>query len=131
MQDHTFHKDCEIVCVSIEFGNKLTIPAGPLREPVNSLKRSNIVMINYQNKKQVKEVQNQIIKINSEIKIFTSKYSQQKNIKNLKRKKFIAFAGIGNHSNFFYMLKKYKFNIKKQLTFSDHYSYSKMNYKIS
>ena len=128
LQDHTFHKDCEIVCVSanLGFGNKLTIPAGPLREPINSLKRSNIVMINYQNKKKIKEVQNQIIKINSEIKIFTSKYIiNQKNIKNLKRKKFIAFAGIGNPDHFFYMLKKYKFDIKKQLTFPDHYSYSK------
>ena len=58
------------------------------------------------------------------IKIFYSQY-KPKNINRLKNKKLFAFAGIGNPSSFFQLLKDNNLNLKKQMSFPDHYNYSK------
>ena len=65
--------------------------------------------------------------INKNIKIFYSNY-KLKNIDNLKDKEIIAFAGIGNPSNFFELLKENNLNLKKTHHFSDHHSYSKKDF---
>ena len=44
-------------------------------------------------------------------------------MENFQEKKFIAFAGIGNPSNFFELLKDNKVNLIKTYSFPDHYSY--------
>ena len=48
-----------------------------------------------------------------------------KNIDKFKNKKILAFAGIGNPSNFFELLKKYKLDVKKTISFPDHYFFNK------
>ena len=49
------------------------------------------------------------------------------NISELKNKKLIAFAGIGNPENFFDFLTSNNLNIVKQIKYPDHYDYSKKN----
>jgi len=41
----------------------------------------------------------------------------------------MAFAGIGNPSNFFDLLKENNLNVKKTYSFPDHHSYSKDDFK--
>ena len=48
---------------------------------------------------------------------------------NLKIKKLLAFAGIGNPANFFDLLKKNNINIIEKKNFPDHYNYSEKELK--
>jgi len=45
-------------------------------------------------------------------------------LNNLKKKKVISFAGIGNPNNFFDLLKKNGANILEEISFPDHYNYT-------
>ena len=47
-QDYSIHKNLSILCFNEKqlIGNGFTLPAGPLREPLNSVKRSHIIIIN-------------------------------------------------------------------------------------
>ena len=67
-------------------------------------------------------------KINNNIKIFYSSY-KLKNIEDFKDKEIIAFAGIGNPSNFFDLLKENSLNVKKVHHFPDHYNYSDKDFE--
>ena len=48
-----------------------------------------------------------------------------RNLENLQNKEITAFAGIGNPSNFFDLLKENNLNISKTYSFPDHHNYSK------
>ena len=122
-QDHSIYKDLSILCFNEKqlIGNGFTIPAGPLREPLSSLKRSQILLING---KKNEDFENKIKSINSKINIFYSKYIAQNSNKYL-NKNILAFAGIGNPENFFDLLKENNINVKKHISFPDHYNYSK------
>ena len=121
-QDFSIYKNLSIVCFNNKqwIGNGLTIPSGPLRENLSSLKRANCVVIN--GEKNV-DIEKKILSKNSEIKIFYVKYSA-KNINEFKNKKVIAFAGIGNPENFFDLLKDNKIDIEEEIKFPDHHEYS-------
>ena len=121
-QDFSIKKDFSILCFNSKqlFGNGFIIPSGPLREDIRSIKRADCIFIN--GDKNV-EFENKIKKIDKNIKIFYSKYKII-NLDKLKNKKIIAFAGIGNPSNFFHLLKENNINIKKTYSFPDHHNYS-------
>ena len=121
-QDISINKNLIIICFNEKqwIGNGLTIPAGPLRESLSALKRANCVVING-NKNE--EIENQINKENNDIKIFYTKYIPI-NFNNFLNKKIIAFAGIGNPTNFFDLLKENKINTLENLSFPDHHPYS-------
>ena len=125
-QDLSIEKDFSILCFNSRqlIGNGFLIPAGPLRESFNSIKKADCVLINGDRNI---EFENKINKINKNIKIFYSKY-KIKNIENLKNKEIIAFAGIGNPSNFFHLLKENNINVKKTYSFPDHYNYSENDF---
>ena len=107
-------------------GNGWTIPSGPLREPFSSIKGANIIVINNNNNYSNKNYETQIKKIDSKIKVFYSRYKPDpKIIKKFKNKKVLAFAGIGNPVNFFNLLKKNNLKLVKQISFPDHYTYTK------
>ena len=116
--------DLKIVCFnSIQLeGNGLIIPAGPLRESLNSIKSYDVVVINGDQNKESKKFINKIIKINPNLKIFTGKYVP-KNYSKLKKKKFILFSGIGNPHTFSDTLKRFKIKFDKYQKFPDHYDY--------
>ena len=106
-------------------GNCLVIPSGPLRESFNSILRANCILINGDKNL---EFENKIKKtFKKEIKIFYSKY-KIKNMENLQNKEIIAFAGIGNPSNFFDLLKENNLNLKKTYSFPDHHFYSQKDF---
>ena len=121
-QDFSIKKDFSIICFNSKqlVGNGLLIPSGPLRESFKSIKRADCIFIN--GDKNI-EFENKIIKINKNAKIFYSKY-KIKNIENFKNREVVAFAGIGNPSNFFDLLKENNFILKRTYSFPDHHNYS-------
>ena len=126
-QDFTIKKDFSILCFNSKqlIGNGLVIPSGPLRESFNSILRANCILINGDKNL---EFENKIKKtFKKEIKIFYSKY-KIKNMENLQNKEITAFAGIGNPSNFFDLLKENNLNLKKTYSFPDHHFYSQKDF---
>jgi tetraacyldisaccharide 4'-kinase len=124
LQDYKIKKDISIVCFHQNqlIGNGLVLPAGPLRENLNSLKNADIVLIN--GKKKI-EFEKKILYINKNLKIFYSQY-RPININQFKNKKLLAIAAIGNPINFFNLIKENNLNIKEELTFPDHYQFTKL-----
>ena len=122
-QDHKIKKDLNVICFnSFQLdGNGLVLPAGPLRESFDSLKRAHIVMINGEKNNSFEE---RIYKINKNIKIFYSKYDPI-NVQQFRQGKFIALIGIGNPENFLSLLSKIGVNIIKKYIVPDHYQFDK------
>ena len=121
-QDFSIKKDFSILCFNSKqlIGNGHIIPSGPLRENFLSIKRADCIVINGEKNMQF---ENKIKKINKNTKIFYSKY-KIKNLDKFKNKKVVAFAGIGNPSNFFELLKENNIDVKKTYSFPDHHIYS-------
>ena len=126
-QDHSIKKNLNILCFNSKqlIGNGKVLPAGPLRESFNAIKRAKIIVINGDRNIMFEK---KIINISKNIKIFYSKYIPS-NISEFKNKNILAFAGIGNPSNFFELLERKGFNIKKRISFPDHYKYTHMELK--
>ena len=124
LQEKKINYDLKIVCFnSLKLdGNGLIIPAGPLREKLDSIKNYDVVLINGDSNKETKNFINKIKKINPNIKIFTGKYVPKKYSK-LKKKKFIIFSGIGNPHTFSDTLKNLKIKFHGYEKFPDHYDY--------
>jgi len=121
-QDFSIKKDFSVICFNSRqlIGNGFIIPSGPLRENIKSIKRAECIFINGDRSI---EFENKINKININVKIFYSKYII-KNLDKFKNKKVVAFAGIGNPSNFFELLKENNINLVKTYSFPDHHNYS-------
>tara|TARA_Y100000590_G_scaffold428697_1_gene540316 strand:- start:571 stop:1500 length:930 start_codon:yes stop_codon:yes gene_type:complete len=122
-QDLSVKKNLSFVCFNENqwIGNGFTIPSGPLRESLSTLKKANCVVIN--GNKNI-DIEKKILEKNKLIKIFYCKYKAQ-NIDNFYNKNIIAFAGIGNPINFFDLLYENNLNILEKIEFPDHYNYTK------
>ena len=125
LQDNSVNYDIKFVCFNNLnwIGNGLTIPAGPLRESINNLKDYDHIFLNG-NFENLTDIKKQIYKINPNINIHIGKYVPLNIEKFNKDKNYLAFSGIGNHQTFISMLREYKFNIVKDIEFSDHYKYN-------
>lgn len=122
LQENKISYDLSIACFNeIQWiGNGLIIPAGPLRESLEKLKKIDLVFINGKSNYKI----NKIIKLkNPKVKIFNTKYIFL-NLKKIKKKRVIAFAGIGNPSNFFSQLKDNNIKLINTFSFPDHYKYT-------
>ena len=121
-QDSSIIKDLNIICFNEKqlAGNEMTLPSGPLREPLSSLKDSQIVVING-NANEVFE--KKIKNISSDISVYYSEYLPT-NLNKFAECNLLAFAGIGNPNNFFNLLEKYDLSVVKKVSFPDHYNYS-------
>ena len=124
LQEKTINYDLKIVCFnSLKLdGNGLVIPAGPLRERLNSIKNYDIILINGNTNKESKDFIDKIKNINPNIRIFTAKYVP-KNFSKLKKKKFFIFSGIGNPHTFSDTLKNMKIKFYGYKKFPDHFEY--------
>ena len=104
----------------------MVIPAGPLRERIENLKKYDVAIING-NGENIGSLKKYLLRFNKNLKVFRGIYSLNQDTKKFKNKKFIAFSGIGNHKTFIKTLKKNKINVVKNLKFPDHYNYKNEN----
>ena len=128
LQDKYINYDLQFVCFDAKkwLGNGRLIPAGPMRENLNSLKKYDGIFL-----KNIDDKSSHIISliesINPKIKIFITNYK----IKNLgqfnKNDNFLIFSGIGNPENFKELLSNNNFNVIKEIIFPDHFQYKKQD----
>ena len=130
LQDKNFCYDLQIVCFDAQkfVGNNLLIPAGPLREKIDSLKKYDCVFLKDNTTNKIK-VNKFLKKINKNIKIFNTYLKIQNLYKFNKSNKYLIFSGIGNPDNFKKILLKNKINIIKEIIFPDHYDYNNRDIK--
>ena len=114
LQDSSIKYDLEIVCFNNLnwIGNGLTLPSGPLRENINSLKFYKNVFLNG-NEESLITIKEQIIKINPNMNINSGKYKPLNINEFDKNQSYLVFSGIGNHKTFIEMLKNNKLKIVK------------------
>ena len=126
LQDKTISYDLEFVCFDAEnfIGNGCLIPAGPLREKLESLNKYDAVFLK-NNNSNIIDQKNLLKKYNKNIKIFDTYYE----ITNLNKfnldNEFLIFSGIGNPLSFKKILINNKFKVVKEIIFPDHYDYKK------
>ena len=122
-QDYKIQKDLSILCFHNKqlIGNGYVLPAGPLRENLNSIKGAQIAIINGE-----KDLifESKLKKVNANLKIFYSKYKIT-NLEQFRNKDILAFAGIGNPENFFDLLIENGLNVKKSISYPDHYNFKR------
>ncbi len=126
IQDNSIKYDLNIVCFNNQnwIGNGLTIPAGPLRENIQNLKKYTHIFLNG-NLENFENIEQEILKINSKAKIYLGKY-EPINLKEFDKKdSYLVFSGIGNHKTFVSMLTNYGIDVLKDIEFPDHFQYEK------
>ncbi len=123
LQDVSVIKDLNIICFNSFdlIGNGFLLPAGPLRERLHNIKNYQMAIIN--GKRNI-TFEKKLKSISNNIEIFQSKYVI-KDLKRFRGKKILAFAGIGNPENFFGLLRDSGLKVKKEISFPDHYNYTK------
>lgn len=124
LQDNSISYDLQFVCFNSEkfIGNGCLIPAGPLREKINSIHKYDAVFFNG-NEEDMTEQKGLLKKHNPNIKIFET-YYRPTNIDRFNLDdKYLIFSGIGNPDSFKQTLLNNKFNIVKEIKFPDHYQY--------
>ena len=125
LQDNTLKYDIASGGFNLQnwIGNGMLIPAGPLRESLESLIKYDAVFLNGNGEKS-ENIKTIIKKYNSNLKIFETNYVLI-NSNNLDNKSnYFVFSGIGNPKTFKRTLENNKFNIIKFLEFPDHYNYT-------
>ena len=125
LQDSQIDYDKKLVCFKSDnwIGNGQIIPAGPLREKISSLKRFDAIFLNG-NKNYNKELKEEILRINSNIKIFQTSYKISDINKYDLNSEYLIFSGIGEPKDFKNLLIENGFKIKKEIIFSDHFEYT-------
>ena len=128
LQDKLLNYDFKIVCFDKKnfIGNGKLIPAGPLRESLNSLKKYDIIFFNGLEKLE-KNIISKVKKINNKLKIFETYPIIINKDKIKKQKKYLIFSGIGNPNSFKKLLERENFKITKSITFPDHFNFSDLD----
>lgn len=126
MQNESIKKYSSILVVdgNLGFGNKLTVPSGPLRESISSgMKKTDAVIIIRKDKKQIREI---LSKYNIPVFHGEIKSELQQRIND---KKIFAFCAIGNPDKFFDSMRLHGFCPDKIKIFSDHHMYTERDIK--
>ncbi|MDA7573237.1 tetraacyldisaccharide 4'-kinase [Candidatus Pelagibacter sp.] len=125
LQDRSIDYDLKFVCFNnINWiGNGQLIPAGPLREKIESISKYDVVFING-NENDNSNLKLLIKKYNNNIQVFETRYKPI-NIDQFDiNEEYIIFSGIGNPKSFKETLIKNKFKIIEEIIFPDHYKYT-------
>ena len=121
LQHYALHRDIEIIVIDGErrFGNTQCLPAGPLREPISRLNKSDIIIVNggqtFSGEHSMKLIPQQIVNLVDQ--------SQQWPNSGPANKTIHAVVGIGNPQRFFITLKEMGFNLIEHV-FPDHHAYN-------
>ncbi|MDD4954702.1 MAG: tetraacyldisaccharide 4'-kinase [Candidatus Omnitrophica bacterium] len=132
-QYRKLYRDINIVVMAArELRKKLRlIPAGFFREPLASLKRADILVINHKNElEDIDETTTELKFRFKHLSIYTAEYkfsgildikNKQVNPAAVRNKKLAALTGIGYPGGFFNKLKEFDIKTCKEITYPDHY----------
>jgi len=125
LQDRSINYDLKIVCFnSIKgIGNGFLIPAGPLREKINSISKYDAAFINGKEEDNIK-LKSLLKKYNTNIQIFESNYKAINIKEHDIDAKYIVFSGIGNPGSFKQTLINNNIKIEKEIIYPDHHQYT-------
>lgn len=134
LQHYKLARDKEIVVVDASrmFGNKLCLPAGPLREPIERLKKVDQIIVigncsdkdkqllaSYNNVSYAKVVATEFVNLLTAEKVSMAKFYN---------KHVIAIAGIGNPAKFFETLENNAITITARKVFKDHHKFTQSDF---
>jgi len=137
-QHRKLARDVNIVAIDATepFGHEKLLPAGLLREPLDSLKRADAVIItraNQNSPEKIDEIKKRILAIKPDM-VFAAAVHKPKYVKLIKDKqlplsqlagkKIYAFCGIGNPDAYFQTLKDMSLNIVGTKVYNDHHVYT-------
>lgn len=137
-QHRRLARDIDIVAIdSTEpFGYGKVLPAGLLREPLQSLIRADAVVLTrcaQTSETKLTELEDKLRLINPNMIIARSIHNpicaksingEEINLEELKGKKIFAFCGIGNHNAFLSTIKGLGTNLIDSKVYNDHYHYT-------
>lgn len=124
------YKDLNIILIDSKkmFGNGFCLPLGPLREPVKEIERAGMVLVVNKSGEKNEKLSPFLSDLKVSFEFCDMKEDGIYNIKtgNLlencgKKQDIIAFSGIGSPEQFYEKLKE--FNVRKTLSFNDHFEY--------
>ena len=125
LQDRSISYDLKFVCFNNVkwIGNGFLIPAGPLREKIESISKYDAIFLNG-NEKDNSNIKSLINRYNKDIPIFESIYKSTNIDQFDTNKKYLIFSGIGNPESFKKTIINNKLEVVKEIIFPDHYQYS-------
>jgi tetraacyldisaccharide 4'-kinase len=128
--------DIVTIDATCPFGGGRILPAGLLREPIQSLERAGAVIItraDQVDETSVEEIKKTILSVNPSLAIATAAHKPV-SIKNssgdnlplssVKNKKVLTFCGIGNPDAFKNTVNSLGASVTKSMVFDDHYHYT-------
>ncbi len=136
-QHWKLHRDVDVVLIdgTNPFGNEKLFPEGIMREPIEALKRSHIILITKADMAlpgAVQTITRKIKQYNQEAPVFTASHKptgliniagDPKGLEALRGKRIYAFSGIANPTYFQSSLVKYGAHIVEFKKYRDHYIY--------
>ena len=143
-QHWRLHRDLDIVLIDATnpFGNRQLIPRGILREPLDSLRRADVLVLTKTDlgEENLKSLHKQLSLINPLCPIVETihrpvllvEMGQQKTVRDvsfLKGKSVFVLTGIGDPASFARSLRRLGAEIKKSFVFMDHHVYTRENIK--
>ena len=127
LQNPGIHKDVKIIVINGEmgFGNGYMMPAGPLREPLDSgLKKADAFLLIGQDKTNARAL------LPDGVPVFEAALKADENNLPDKTQKYLAFAGLGYPKKFFNFLRDdLGYEIVDSVAFADHYPYDRNDLK--
>ncbi len=140
-QHWSLFRDVDIVLIDgmDPFGNRRLLPIGPLREPISSISRADVIVITKAKSLSSFSKENllrEIKKYNTEALLFfgehtpveiTTIHGNSFPLEWAKGKKFFGFCGIGNPDSFLKTLLSLEIDLKGFKRYRDHHRYTKEN----
>jgi tetraacyldisaccharide 4'-kinase len=128
--DKSIHKDCKIVVFDGNFfiGNGYTLPAGPLRCILSTVRKADFAIITNTDKQKINNQINILKKYIKEDCILSANLIV--NSKHDTKKKYLAFSGIGENEKFFNSIKEYGLKLTYFIGFEDHCKYDEKTLNI-
>jgi len=137
-QHWALHRDLDILLIDMSnpFGNGKLFPEGILREPLNAIKRSNIVVLTKVDmacSEVIRDVKFKVKEINPDATVYTSHHKtkglislsgHEEDLETLRSASVHAFAGIANPSYFKSLLVSNGADIVSFKSLKDHHIYS-------
>ncbi|GAB5466161.1 MAG: tetraacyldisaccharide 4'-kinase [Candidatus Kapaibacteriales bacterium] len=137
-QHRKLERDCDIVILdNTTLQNPFLLPKGRLREPLESLKRADIII-----KRGVIALEDSVQDFIGDAKVFDAEYKTKSPLflddwfggnsdDKTTNKNIIAFSALANNTSFHKSLKSLGFNIIRTLEYKDHHSFIVTDYSAA